>query len=157
MNSNSLKHSVFVYACVPFLFNAQAAVQDATTPAVTIQVERLPYEAYMQRIQQRIARLRETVAMASNVQDKASAYAFIDFIDAGGNNPYFYLDGTALNAEQQAQFDTANRKAKALNAMAFIAAREACRRVVKAQGYGDDTLFSYYDEKLRELAGSTPL
>lgn len=157
MNSNSLKHSVFVFACTPFLFNAQAAVPDDTPPAVTIQVERLPYDAYMQRIQQRIERLRETVTMASKVQDKASAYAFIDFIDSGGNNPYFYLDGTALDAEQQAQFNTANRKAETLNAMAFIAAREACRRVVKAQGYGDEHLFSYYDEKLRELAGSTPL
>lgn len=157
MNSNSLKHSVLALACVPLLFNAQAEAQDDTPPAAPIQVERLPYDAYMQRIQQRIVRLRETVAMASNVQDKASAYAFIDFIESGGNRPDFYLDGTALDAEQQAQFNTANRQAKTLNAMAFIAAREACRRVVKAQGYGDEHLFSYYDEKLRELAGATPL
>lgn len=159
----SVKYYSYMMACCVYAFISaapgQSASEDGTTEAVTtVKVEKLSYDDYVKRANERIAGLRESIALAENVHGQVQAYAlFLHAKTQEYNSSYFYFNGDALDDEKKLQIDKLEWKMRVLNIKAFIASKKACQRVVEAEGFGDQFLFTYYREKLDELKNAIPI
>jgi len=123
----------------------------------TDQYERLKYDDFVIRANERIASLTETIAIAENVHGQAQAYAlFLHMKIESKNNPRFHINNDPLDDEEKLQVAALEKEMKELNAKVFFALKKACKRVVKEVGFGDRFLLGYYEDILDELKNATP-
>ena len=114
------------------------------------------YEEYMDQVQKRIKALNETASLAEMVCDRESALAFMKYMEKP-SCPLFSVDVSLLDAQQKKVIKKWENEMSLVNAATFVLVKKACKKVVDADGYGDDAVRSYYTEKWNEIKNGVPV
>ena len=116
------------------------------------------YEEYIDQAQKRIKALNETASLAKMVGDRESALAFMKYMEKPKPScPFFSVDASLLDVQQKKVIEKWENEMFLVNAATFILMKKACKKVVDADGYGDDDVRSYYTEKWNEIKNGVPV
>ena len=113
-------------------------------------------EEYIDLAQERIEALKEQNSLAAMVCDRESARAFMKYLEKSSCLS-FSVDLSSLDIQQKKVVEKWEDEMFLVNAATFILMRKACKKVVDADGYGDDDVRCYYTEKWNEIKNGVPV